>query len=149
VLDTLSETEYDDITQLASQLCGTKIALISLIDEDRQWFKSKFGLEAEQTPREFAFCGHAINTPTDPFIIEDSRLDERFNDNPLVVGAPNVIFYAGIPLVNEDNYPLGTLCVIDDKPKKLSEAQISGLKTLARSVMNLLELRLNNARLNY
>ncbi len=148
VLDTLSEIEYDEITQLASQLCGTKIALISLIDEDRQWFKSKFGLEAEQTPREFAFCGHAINTPADPFIIEDSRLDERFNDNPLVVGAPNVIFYAGIPLVNEDNYPLGTLCVIDDQPKKLSEAQISGLKTLARSVMNLLELRRKNDRLN-
>jgi len=147
VLDSLSEKEYDDLTQLASQICGTKIALISLIDENRQWVKSSVGIEVKETPRNFAFCSHAINIPNEPFIVEDSRLDIRFKDNPFVVGDPHIVFYAGIPLVNDENYALGTLCVIDNEPKKLSELQIQGLKTLSRSVMNLLELRKRNKEL--
>ena len=145
ILDTLSEEEYDALTRLAAQICGTKIALISIIDENRQWFKSKVGLNVPETPRDFAFCAHAINTPNEPFIIEDARLDDRFKDNPLVTTDLNVIFYAGIPLVNQDNFPLGTLCVIDDNPKILSKEQLDGLKTLASSVINLLELRRKNA----
>jgi PAS domain S-box-containing protein len=145
ILDTLSEHEYDALTRLAAQICGTKIALITLIDENRQWFKSKVGLEVSETPRELSFCAHAINSPNDPFIIEDTRLDDRFKDNPIVQGNPGVIFYAGIPLVNEDDFALGTLCVVDDQPKKLTQEQLDGLKTLAQSVINLLELRKKNA----
>ena len=144
ILDTLSEEEYDALTRLAAQICGTKIALISLIDENRQWFKSKVGLDVSETPRDLAFCAHAINSPKDPLIIADARLDDRFKDNPIVQGDPHVIFYAGIPLVNEDDFALGTLCVIDDQPKKLSQEQIDSLKTLAQSVINLLELRKKN-----
>ncbi|MBM3430022.1 MAG: PAS domain S-box protein, partial [Bacteroidetes bacterium] len=147
ILDTLSEEEYNALTRLAAQICGTKIALISIIDENRQWFKSKVGLDVSETPRDLAFCAHAINTPNEPFIIEDARLDDRFKDNPLVTGDPNVIFYAGIPLVNQDDFPLGTLCVIDDNPKTLTTEQLDGLKTLSKSVMNLLELRRKNASL--
>ncbi|MFM7668496.1 MAG: PAS domain S-box protein [Bacteroidota bacterium] len=147
ILDTLSEEEYDALTRLAAQICGTRIALISLIDENRQWFKSKVGLDISEIPRELAFCAHTINLPNEPFIIEDARLDDRFKDNPIVNGDPNVVFYAGIPLVNQDDFPLGTLCVIDNQPKKLSEEQIDGLKTLSRSVISLLELRRKNASL--
>ncbi|MFM7667251.1 MAG: PAS domain S-box protein, partial [Bacteroidota bacterium] len=147
ILDTLSEEEYDALTRLAAQICGTKIALISIIDENRQWFKSKVGLDVSETPRDLSFCAHAINTPNEPFIIEDARLDDRFKDNPVVTGDPNVIFYAGIPLVNQDDFPLGTLCVIEDNPKTLTTQQLDGLKTLAKSVMNLLELRRKNASL--
>ena len=149
VLDSISELEFDELTKLASQICGTKIALISLIDENRQWFKSKVGIEASETSREISFCAHAINDPKVPLIIEDSRLDDRFRDNPLVTGDPNVIFYAGVPLVNKDDMPLGTLCVIDDKPRKLTEEQIFGLKTITKSVMNLLESRKKNFQLEH
>jgi PAS domain S-box-containing protein len=147
ILDTLSEEEYDGITRLAAQICGTKISLISLIDEDRQWFKSKYGLETSETPREFAFCHHAIQTPNSIFIIEDSTKDDRFKNNPLVTGDPNVIFYAGVPLVDKDQCTLGTLCVIDNQPKKLSSGQIDALQTLSKSVINLFELRRKNREL--
>jgi PAS domain S-box-containing protein len=147
ILDTLSEEEYNDITRLAAQICGTKISLISLVDENRQWFKSKHGLNASETSREFAFCNHAIQTPDSIFLIEDSTKDERFKDNPLVKGDPNVVFYAGVPLVDKEHFALGTLCVIDNKPKKLSDAQLDALKTLSKSVVNLLELRRNNLKL--
>jgi len=141
IIGEMEDLDYDFLTQMASQICGTKISLISLITNDKQWFLSHNGLEARETPKEFAFCAHAINRPEEVFVIEDSRKDERFHDNPLVMGHPNVIFYAGVPLVNENGFALGTLCVIDNYPKKLNEQQILSLKMLSRQVMNLLELR--------
>jgi GAF domain-containing protein len=142
ILDTIEEVEYDDLTAIAAQICQTPIALISLIDENRQWFKSHHGLEARETPRDIAFCAHAILDPDEAFIIEDSIKDERFHDNPLVTGAPHVIFYAGIPLKANDGNPLGTLCVIDNQSRKLSTEQINSLKALGRQASLLFDLRL-------
>ncbi|MFC3978344.1 PAS domain-containing protein [Belliella kenyensis] len=133
---------------MASRVCETKISLISLITEDKQWFLSHHGLEARETPKEYAFCAHAINTPNEPFIIEDARKDRRFHDNPLTAGPPDVIFYAGIPLVSSSGYPLGTLCAIDDRPKKLSDNQIAELKKLAKLCVELFEKRKNEFKNN-
>ena len=141
VLDTLSEREYDQLTLIASQICGCKMSLISLIDEDRQWFKARVGLAVAETPRELAFCAHAIHEPRKTLVVPDARLDNRFHDNPLVTGDPHLAFYAGVPLVNEDGLPLGTLCVLDSEPKSLSESQLIALNALADQVMALLELR--------
>ena len=141
ILDTLSEVDYDNLTAIAAEICGTPISLISLIDSKRQWFKSHHGLGASETPKEFAFCAHAINDPDNVFIVQDARLDKRFFDNPLVVDDPNVIFYAGVPLISEAGLPLGTLCVIDNVPKALSPKQIQSLSALADQVINLLTLR--------
>ena len=135
------QENFDFLTSMASLICETKISLISLITEDKQWFLSHHGIEARETFRDYAFCAHAINTPDDPFIIEDATKDIRFYDNPLTTGEPNVIFYAGIPLVSIDGYPLGTLCVIDDAPKKLSSNQIEQLKKLAKLCTELFEKR--------
>ena len=143
VLDTLPEEDYDNLTTIAAEICGTPIALISLIDNNRQWFKSHYGLNATETPREFAFCAHAINNTDEALIVTDSRLDERFHDNPLVTGDPHVVFYAGVPLVDNNNFPLGTLCVIDNTPKSLNESQLKSLESLGKQVVNLLELRRN------
>ncbi len=147
ILDTIPEIDYDNLTAIASEICNTPISLVSLIDSKRQWFKSHHGLDVSETPKEYAFCAHAINDTNDVFIIQDARKDERFNDNPLVTGEPHVIFYAGVPLVGSDNLPLGTLCVIDNKPKLLSQSQVVALKALANQVMNLLELRKTKTRL--
>jgi len=141
VLDTLPESDYDNITHLASTITQVPISLISLIDDDRQWFKSHKGLEATETSREYAFCAHAIMNPDKVFKVQDSRLDDRFADNPLVTGDPRVIFYTGVPLVNPEGHALGTLCVIDNTPRKLTNDQIEALRILGRQVVQLLELR--------
>ena len=141
VLDTVSEIEFDRITKMAAMICGTKISLVSLVDSNRQWFKSSFGLDATETSRDISFCGHAIMNDQ-IFIVENSNKDDRFKDNPLCVDAPNVVFYAGVPLVTSSGERIGTLCVIDSEPKSLNENQKDCLKDLSLQVMKLLELRL-------
>ena len=141
ILDTLDEEEYDSITKVASEICQTPITVISLVDKDRQWFKSKVGLEASETAREISFCAHAINSPNDIFIVHDARKDERFLDNPLVSGAPNIVFYAGVPLVDEDGFALGTLCALDSKPRTLTENQLAALRVLSKKAVALLTIK--------
>jgi signal transduction histidine kinase/ActR/RegA family two-component response regulator len=142
VLDTPPEPDYDEITLLAAQICQVPIALISLIDTDRQWFKSKVGIDGAGTPRNVSFCAHAICEPEkELFIVPDAHDDPRFADNPYVLDDPNVRFYAGSPLVTHDGWALGTLCVIDRKPRELTEAQLKALTALKRHVINAIELR--------
>ena len=141
ILDTPGEREYDDITLLAAQICGTPISTITLIDENRQWFKSRVGLHQRETPRDISFCAHAILQPDRTLIIPDATLDDRFMANPLVTGEPGIRFYAGAPLVSKESYALGTLCVIDHEPRQLTERQIESLQALARQLSLRLELR--------
>lgn len=143
------DEDYDFITSMAAEICGTKISLISLITEDKQWFLSHKGVDVRETPKQFAFCAHAINNPDVPFIVEDARKDERFYDNPLTTGDAQVIFYAGVPLVTNNGYPLGTICVIDDTPKKLNKAQLEKLKKLGRQTVKLFESRKKSIELDF
>lgn len=147
ILDTLPEEEYDDITQIAAYICQTPISLITLLDDKRQWFKSAHGLAVRQTPRNIAFCDYAIQTPSQLMEVTDAHLDERFAANPLVIGEPHVVFYAGVPLVDTDGHALGTLCVIDHQTRQLSAEQTTVLKALARQVVTQLELRRSQSHL--
>jgi GAF domain-containing protein len=142
ILDTEPEEAFDDLTLLASFVCKTPIALISLVDEDRQWFKSKVGLDATQTPRDIAFCSTAIQQ-VDVMVVPDTLKDERFRNNPLVVGEPKIRFYAGAPLINEEGYALGTLCVVDRTPREFGVDQKEALQALGRLVLAQLEFRRN------
>ena len=141
LVDSLPEAAYDDIVQLASTLCGAPIALVSLIDRDRQWFKARTGLDVDQTAREFAFCDHAIRKPDQLMEVPDATNDARFASNPLVTGAPDIRFYAGMPLVTPGGAAIGTVCVIDREPRHLDDTQRAGLAALARLAMNLMEAR--------
>lgn len=141
ILDTITDPDFENIVTIASEICGTSISSISLIDKDRQWFKAKKGMDKSETSRNNAFCAHAINDPDHILEVENAAEDPRFHDNPNVVNDPNIAFYAGVPLVDHDGFALGTLCVIDQKPKRLTTTQRETLKALSRQVINLMEMR--------
>jgi GAF domain-containing protein len=140
ILDTGSEQMFDDIPRLVSRICDVPISTLSLLDECRQWFKARVGIDAQETPRNIAFCAHTI-LGSDPLIVRDATKDDRFSNSPLVTGEPCIRFYAGFPVVDADGNALGALCAIDRRPRKLSDDQIDAMKALARQVMTLLTLR--------
>jgi anti-sigma regulatory factor (Ser/Thr protein kinase) len=142
ILDTEPERAFDDLTMLASHICGTPMALITLIDEERQWFKSEIGVGLRETARSIAFCAHAIQQ-SGIMVVPDAREDPRFRHNPMVTGAPHIRFYAGAPLVTPDGHALGTLCVVDTQPRQLTDDQNRMLDALRRQAQAQLDLRLN------
>ena len=146
LLDSLPEKDFDSITELAASICDVPISLVTLMDTDRNFLKSHHGIPLNESPRDTSFCGHAIVGEADIFIINDARADDRFHDNPLVT-EQNAIFYAGVPLRNEDGFALGTLCIFDTKPGDLTPKQKKALVALAYQVMNLFEERKKNMEL--
>jgi GAF domain-containing protein len=146
ILDTAAEQSYDDLTILAAQICDVPVAMISLVDEDRQWFKSKIGVTEQQTPRDVAFCAHTI-LGHEPMVVADALEDERFANSALVKRDPHIRFYAGVPLINPDGLAMGALCAVDRRPRKLAPDQQRALEALARQVVVLLEMRRVMARL--
>lgn len=148
ILDTEPERAFDDLTLLASQLCGTPIALITLVDADRQWFKSRVGVTVTETSRSIAFCSYAIQQ-RGLYVVPDARDNEQFRDNPLVTGEPHIRFYAGAPLITPDGHALGTLCVIDSVSRTLTEEQKDALEALRRQAEAQLELRRNLVELKH
>lgn len=142
VVDTPPERVYDDLTSLAADICQTPISLVTLVDETRQWFKSRRGLDLCETHRDFAFCAHALLEPDEVFVVPDTHLDARFADNPLVAGPPHIRSYAGAALVMHDGHPLGTLCVIDTRPRRLRSGQREALQALSRQAVTQIEMRL-------
>ena len=141
MMNSPEEAEFNELVRMASLIAGTQMAMMTLVDSDRQWFKAKTGIEADGTPRDVSFCGHAIQTPDEAFIVEDTAADPRFADNPLVVGDPHIGFYAGVPIVTAKGHAVGTICVADTDPGKLSPEQLGALQGLGRQAAALLELR--------
>jgi diguanylate cyclase (GGDEF)-like protein len=141
ILDTLPEQAYDDIVRLAAIICGTPMGFITMVDRERQWFKARLGVDVAETPRDISFCAHTLSHPDQVLTVGDARADSRFADNPLVTGEPHIRFYAGAPLVTPENHVLGALCVVDQVPRELSEAQREALTALSRQVVAQLEMR--------
>ncbi|WP_316818824.1 GAF domain-containing sensor histidine kinase [Pedobacter nyackensis] len=141
LMDSEQEQNYDDLALLAAEICQTPVALITLIGEQRQWFKSRYGTELTENHRDYTFCSHAILDGQEIMIVSDARTDERFSDNPMVTGEHKVVFYAGVPLVNSEGYALGSICVIGNEKKQLNDSQIRALKILGRQTLQLMELR--------
>jgi len=141
ILDTLPEKELDELAEIASAICDTPISLVSFVDEKRQWFKAVKGLDTQETPRQDAFCQHALQNPKEVLVVDNPLNDERFKNNPLVLGNPHIRFYAGAPLETPQGNVLGTLCIIDNKPRTISEAQKNALLLLAKKAMDYLETR--------
>ncbi|MBC7935501.1 MAG: GAF domain-containing protein [Rhizobacter sp.] len=143
ILDTAAETDFDELVELAGQVCNAPISLITLLDKDRQWFKAKNGMAASSTSRDVAFCSHAI-LQNDVFVVEDASKDDRFAGNPLVTGDPSIRFYAGAPVISPGGYKMGTICIIDKEPKKISEKEKRALLLISKQVTKLLDLRRKN-----
>ena len=136
ILDTESEQAFDDITKLVAHICGTPMALITIIDVARQWFKAKVGVDVAETSREVAFCSYALLEPNELLIVPNAPADPRFADNPSVIDKPSIRFYAGAPLVTSDGFILGTLCAVDIKPRQITPEQKEALRALARQVVS-------------
>ena len=141
LFDGVGQSDFNAIVKLASKICDTPISLITLVTPDKQIFTAKVGLEADETDRNVAFCAHAILSPNEPLVVPNAKEDDRFRNNPLVTGDPNIVFYTGIPLTTRDGFGLGTLCVIDTKKRELTADQLDSLDILSKQVVRLFELR--------
>jgi diguanylate cyclase (GGDEF)-like protein len=149
LLDTAPEQAYDDLITILSGICNVPMSAVTLIDAERQWFKARVGLDVEETSRDVSFCGHVVMTPKELLVVEDAREDPRFFDNPLVLGGPKIRFYAGAPLVDGEGLAMGSLCVMDQKPRQMTEFQQAALRSLSRQVSMLMELHRSASELRH